>query len=413
MKAKIVRGKGFRGALDYAFDEGLKATGDKQPEIIGGNLSGENAKAVAEEFAVARRLRPDIEKPVWHCSLTLPQGETLDAEKWSRVTADFVERMGFSENTPYVAVRHKDTDHDHVHIIASRVGLDGKVWHGHWEAKTAINVTQELERSHRLQRTKGLGRRKQSKLLSGNEIQMGARTEVAPPRQRLQAIVRDAAEGNPTSLEFVLKLELAGVTARPNVASTGRLNGFSFELDGIAFKGSQLGKSYTWASLQKQGVKHEQTQNGPKLTEWWSYANPASRGRGGVVERGSENERGSRSVDGVARAGQRPGGGTQAIGQAGHEAARSDLEGPEAVSDLRKGAAKRQRDTRGIACGGEGPVEERAWKSRGRGDVSAGDRSEHAEERGAAENAKEARREKSSLARGRGGDRGGDRGFER
>ncbi|WP_373870305.1 relaxase/mobilization nuclease domain-containing protein, partial [Aeromonas caviae] len=37
------------------------------------------------------------------------------------MTADFMQRMGFDQtNTPWVAVRHQDTDKDHIHIVASR-----------------------------------------------------------------------------------------------------------------------------------------------------------------------------------------------------------------------------------------------------------------------------------------------------
>ena len=38
----------------------------------------------------------------------------------------------------------------------------------------------------------------------------------------------------------------------PNIASTGRINGFSFEYNGIAFKASQLGKGYSWSALQSR-----------------------------------------------------------------------------------------------------------------------------------------------------------------
>ncbi|MDH8062052.1 relaxase, partial [Klebsiella pneumoniae] len=32
----------------------------------------------------------------------------------------------------------------------------------------------------------------------------------------------------------------------------GRMNGFSFEYNGIVFKASQLGKGYSWAELQNK-----------------------------------------------------------------------------------------------------------------------------------------------------------------
>ncbi|POE07373.1 relaxase, partial [Pectobacterium odoriferum] len=42
------------------------------------------------------------------------------------------------------------------------------------------------------------------------------------------------------------------ITVVPNIASTGKMNGFSFEYQGIAFKASQLGKGYSWSALQNR-----------------------------------------------------------------------------------------------------------------------------------------------------------------
>src|SRR5690606_29736898 len=78
-----------------------------------------------------------------------------------------------------------------------------------------------------------------------------------PPRQKLQRIIDEAKADRPSAIQFAERLEAAGVTAVANLASTGKLNGFSFELDGIAFKGSQLGKAYGWGQLSKE-VTYEQ-----------------------------------------------------------------------------------------------------------------------------------------------------------
>ena len=40
------------------------------------------------------------------------------------------------------------------------------------------------------------------------------------------------------------------MSCKPNIATTGKMNGFSFQYQGIAFKASQLGKKYGWPSLQ-------------------------------------------------------------------------------------------------------------------------------------------------------------------
>ncbi len=254
MKAKIKRGGGFRGVLNYVFGD------EKGAERVAGNMAGADPRDLAKEFSAVRQLRPDIGKPVWHCSLSLPPGEHIDGQKWEAVAADFMQRMGFDlANTPWVAVRHQDTEHDHIHIVASRIALDGQVWLGQWEARRAIEATQALEREHGLTLTPGLGdARAERKGLTSQEVNMAVRTGEEPPRQRLQRILDEAIKDGPSAPELAERLQAAGVTVRANLASTGRMNGFSFEIDGVAFKGSDLGKAYTWAGLQKAGVTYDE-----------------------------------------------------------------------------------------------------------------------------------------------------------
>jgi hypothetical protein len=274
MKPNITRGGGFRGALNYVFDVGPGATHEKNAELIGGSMIGDNPMALAREFAVVRKLRPDIKKPVWHCSLALPKDERLSTEKWHEVTRDFMERMGFDlDNTLYVVVRHNDTDHDHIHIIASRIALDSSVWLGQWEVRRAIEATQELEKKHGLIVTPGLGdARAELKKATRNETKLAERTGQEPPRERLQKLIDDAVKGKPSALEFAQRLEAVGVNARVNLASTGRLNGFSFEIGGIHFKGQDLGESYKWNGLQKRGVNYEKERDSAGLERFRAVA---------------------------------------------------------------------------------------------------------------------------------------------
>ena len=268
MKAKVSRGGGFRGALNYVFDVGKDATHTKNAERVGGNMAGNDPRELSREFAAVRRLRPDIGKPVWHCSLSLPPGERLSAEKWEAVATDFMQRMGFDpDTTPWVAVRHQDTDKDHIHIVASRVGLDGKVWLGQWEARRAIEATQELERTHGLTLTPGLGdARAERRKLTDKEINMAVRTGDEPPRQRLQRIIDEAMADRPTATQFAERLTAAGVTVRANVATTGRMNGFSFELDGVSFKASQLGDAYKWSRMSER-IDYDPTRDADVLRQ--------------------------------------------------------------------------------------------------------------------------------------------------
>lgn len=280
MKAKVERGGGFRGALNYD----LGKEGGNACEIIGGNMSGTDPQTLAAEFALSREARPGVARPVWHTSLTLPKGEHLDSDKWSEIVADFMEGMGLADHQ-HVVIRHHDTDLDHIHIVASRISLDGGLWHGRFDAKRAIALTQELEEKHDLTRTKGLDAPSPKKAPTRQEVELSIRTEEAPPRMVLQEIV-DAALSEPGSVfDFMDRIEAAGASARPNVATTGRMNGFSFELNGVPFKGSDLGKSYTWKGLQERGLTYEQDRDGEALRE---RARRALGGAGEIYRRGPD-----------------------------------------------------------------------------------------------------------------------------
>lgn len=270
---KISRGRGFRGALDYAFERDTK--GAEPGRLLGGNMSGQNARQLAAEFGQVRRTRPDIEKPVWHNALRLPKDEKLTDEQWVAIADDYMQRMGFTESHPRAYVLHDDADGQHIHIVASRVSTEGKVYLGKNENLASTRHIQALEREHNLTITKGptydadTGKivMPESKQLDKNEVEMALRTNDEPPRQKLQRLINEAKADHPTTVQFVRHLHAAGVVVRPNLASTGRLNGFSFELNGVAFKGSQLGDQFTWKHLNQE-ISYDQTRDQQELERY-------------------------------------------------------------------------------------------------------------------------------------------------
>lgn len=256
-----MRGAGFRGALAYVLDKG-------EAEHVAGTMSGADARTLAREFGALRMLRPEIAKPVWHAALSLPPGECLDAERWQIVAHDFMVRMGFDDRHAWSCWKHHDTDHEHVHIIASRIAADGSVWLGRHDVRQAMQATQALEEVHGLQRTRAYSpevanRQRQP---SKAEIELALRTEQQPPRMQLQTALDAALADRPSLPGLINRLEAAGVTVRINQAATGRISGLSYELGGIAFKGSGLGKAYSWNQLQ-QRINYDQNWDAQAIAE--------------------------------------------------------------------------------------------------------------------------------------------------
>jgi len=281
---KISRGKGFGGALRYAFD---REAGAEAGIFVGGNMSGSTAEALTAEFAAFRDLRPDIEKPVWHNALRLPEGERITPERWNAIAEDYMQRMGFTEQHPRVYVMHDDPEGQHIHIIASRVAIDGGVYLGRNENLASTRHIHDLERAHGLTITKGpdydpdTGRvvMPDRKAPKKREIEKAIREGIEPPRQKLQRLIDEAKADRPSAIQFAERLTAAGVIVRANIASTGRMNGFSFELDGLPFKASQLGDAYKWSQLSKE-VIYEQARDSAPLRQYSGSARDSADDRG-------------------------------------------------------------------------------------------------------------------------------------
>ncbi|EEW2378552.1 relaxase/mobilization nuclease domain-containing protein [Escherichia coli] len=256
---KIRRGKSFAGVVLYALKPGSHHK--KDPIVIGGNITivGNAAKDLIAEFDSTKQLRPDVQKAVWHNSLRLPKGESLTAKQWSEIADDYMSRMGFSETHLRCYVLHDDEDGQHIHIIASRVSLDaGKLYLGRNENLASTRIIQQLERDYNLTRTKGPGAKASTSSLSSkpkrkksrNEAMLEERTGEPCPKSIIQRAI-DSITLNPIAIDdFVEKLNSIGITAKSNISSTGKMNGFSFECKGVVFKASQLGKKYSWKNLE-------------------------------------------------------------------------------------------------------------------------------------------------------------------
>jgi hypothetical protein len=119
MISKIIKGRGIEGVVSYDM------RGDHRV-IIGGNLAGRTPRQLSKEFGQFRKLRPSLSRAVAHMMLSLaPEDPPLDAQTWNSIAAIFLSDLGY-ESCPHVIFRHNDTENDHIHIAALRIGSDGK-----------------------------------------------------------------------------------------------------------------------------------------------------------------------------------------------------------------------------------------------------------------------------------------------
>lgn len=270
----VKRGKGFRGVLNYVFGRDDEHKGEPG-RLLGGNLSGLDPRTLAQEFGITRGLRPEVEKPVWHNSLRLPKAEKITDAQWLRIADEYMREMGFSDLHPRCYVLHDDNEGQHIHIVASRIALDGSLYLGKNENLISTRIIQQIEIDHLLTITKGPEYTEDKKIKMPDvrtpkkeEMEKAIRTGEEPPRQRLQRLLDSVMAEKPTAVELADYMYAAGVEVRANIASTGTMNGFSFSIDGVSFSGSKLGDRYKWSNLLKNGVSYDKDRDGEGLKRY-------------------------------------------------------------------------------------------------------------------------------------------------
>ena len=151
MIVNITKGSDPYGLCRYLLGKEL---GGKKPNshYLGGNMSGQDATELAEEFRFSHDLNRRVEKNMIHYSVSLPPGERVDNETMVKISEDLLFLMGHCDASSYerlvkdkkrpedvyrdeealtqfFIVQHldriEDTDCQHWHVAASRVRLDG------------------------------------------------------------------------------------------------------------------------------------------------------------------------------------------------------------------------------------------------------------------------------------------------
>ena len=257
MIAKAVKGRGFRGALEYDLGKGA---------ILDTNMAGRTARELAKEFGEVRQLRPTLGKAVLHVSLALPPGEHLDDDQWRDVAGAYLEGMGLTDNQ-YLVTRHTDTEHEHIHILANRITHQGQVVSDSQDYKRQEAIVRQIERDHGLQQV-APSHEAERKAPTKGEIEQGLRTGQPSVRQQLQQLCDAAAQDCTSFTQYQERLEACGVAIIPTLQQGGaKLSGIQYQLDdGTTMKGSDLGKAYAAAGLQKRGISYDQDRDAAAIS---------------------------------------------------------------------------------------------------------------------------------------------------
>lgn len=252
MIAKQIKGKDFYGLLAY----NQKKVELGQAVVLDANIDLGSAVEMSKEFNLVRQLRPRLGKAVYHVSLNLPPDEKMNDKNFVSMGLDYLKGMGFDDNQ-YIIYRHDDQSHQHIHIVANRVKFSGDL----------VSDSKDYERSERLVRTLeqkyGLSLLPDEPLerkaaLTQKEIEKTLRTGTAPIKTTLQHQLMEALKRSENIEEFIYQMQLREIGPKFNISkTTGRVSGVSFSYEGVIYKGSSLGRQYSWNNIIKH-IDYEQ-----------------------------------------------------------------------------------------------------------------------------------------------------------
>lgn len=220
-----------------------------------------------DEVEILRRMSLDSEKaikPVFHAMLSLRPGESLTGPQWRTAVRKYLHDLGFNENTNYVAVMHRDKDHEHVHIVANRISLD----EGFPMVKDSNERSISMDSVSDLEDMFGLMKAPRPKdtwgvSITHAELQASLKDDDLPFKHRMIAKIAGAIEATNQAqgdmFTFTRLLRKQKVYIHLTLNEEGQPKGISFEFDGKHISGRQLKRSrLTWHKLiTQEGINYD------------------------------------------------------------------------------------------------------------------------------------------------------------
>ena len=133
MIAKIVKGAGAKGIVDYILDREKKAS-----------LIDHDGVLVSDNGSIARSF-------IGHVSLSFSGQDLprLTDELMVRISREYMMKMGIRD-TQYIIGRHHDKEHPHVHIAFNRIDNNGRTISDRNDRYRSERVCKELTRKYGL-----------------------------------------------------------------------------------------------------------------------------------------------------------------------------------------------------------------------------------------------------------------------
>ena len=252
MIAKIMKGSGFKGVINYILDP---KKGTELIDSLGVRTDGINH--IVQSVIDQTELNPRVSKVVGHISLSFSVQDSpkLNNEWMAQIAREYMEKMGIKD-TQYIIGRHFDKEHPHIHIAFNRIDNNGKTISDRNDRFRSEKICKELTAKYGLYFAGGKENVKEHRLKEPDktkyEIYQTLKAEIARCRD-WKALLAHLKKQD-IDVRFKYK------------SNSQEVQGIIFEKNGYHFNGSKVDRSFSYSkidfALQQNNREYEQQMQG-------------------------------------------------------------------------------------------------------------------------------------------------------
>lgn len=247
MVAKIVKGKGFKGVVNYVLDKA------KQTELIAASgVRLKSRESIISSFNAQTALNPRVAKPVGHISLdfSTQDKDKLTNARMVQIAREYLEKMGI-RNTQFIIGRHHDKQHPHIHIVFNRIDNEGKTISDRNDRFRSEKICKELTEKYGLYFASGKENVKRHRLKEPDKTKY----EIY---DALKSAVPKCRNWN----ELLKELKRQGISVNFKYkGNSTEIQGIRFEKNGYTFNGSKIDRQFSYSKIDFQLKQNERAQD--------------------------------------------------------------------------------------------------------------------------------------------------------
>lgn len=238
MIAKIIKGKGFKGVVEYILDK------KKAAEILSfDGIRTKDTEAIIQSFIRQTKLNSRVARTVGHISLdfSVQDKDQLNNQKMVEIAREYMERMGIKD-TQHIIVRHYDKEHPHVHLVFNRVNYQGKTISDKNDRFHSEKICKDLTSDFGLYFAKGKENVKEHRLREPDKTKY----EIY---NALKKLLPDCKSWN--MLIEGLRVQEIETTFKYK-GQTNEVQGIVFTKNNFKFNGSKVDRQFSFSKIDKQ-----------------------------------------------------------------------------------------------------------------------------------------------------------------